>query len=86
MSLKPTKNHVIVRQIKKASFDSTIIAQSDAHQEFSGEGIVESIGVLSQECEIAVGDHVFFPKYAGTKLRDNLLLLVYWDIDGVLEE
>lgn len=85
MGLKPTRNHVIVRQEKKASFKSDIIVQSDAHREYAGEGVVEAIGKLEHQAEISVGDHVLFPKYAGTKLSDDRLLLVYWDIDAVME-
>ena len=95
MSIRPLADHVLVRRREVEEQHQGGIVIPDTAQDKPQEGEILAVGPGKmmddghrQPMDVAIGNTVFFGKYAGTEIRldqEALLVMRESDILGVLE-
>jgi chaperonin GroES len=92
--LKPLGNRVFIKRLAVEEKTESGLIIPDAAQEQTQSGKVIAVGSGKKDAagnlispEVKVGDHVYFGKYAGTKVKDEEYLIISEDeILGILED
>lgn len=77
-TVRPLGARVLVRVEEEASVTASGLVIPDTAKDKPQRGVVVAVGDDEEMLEVAVGERVLYPKYAGTELRlggvDHLIL------------
>lgn len=93
MNIKPLYDRVLVKRTAHEETTSTGIFLPDSAKEKTQTGQVLAVGtgkILAdgsvQKFKVKVGDLVFLPKYAGTEIEEDHIILLEGEILGIVEQ